>query len=166
MDRGRVIESLKNYKPLARRFIKLRENPIIIDDFAHNPSGINLTIENGSKLGNNLFIVNAIRGSRGDDINREIAEALVKSLKDRDNYTLLLTCSVDVVNHLNTVVDSEKNIFLEILEENNIHFMLFESLEESLLNVVNLASDDDVILLLGAQGMDPASRILKKHDII
>ena len=113
-----------------------------------------------------MFIVNAIRGSRGDDINREIAEALVKSLKDRDNYTLLLTCSVDVVNHLNTVVDSEKNIFLEILEENNIHFMLFESLEESLLNVVNLASDDDVILLLGAQGMDPASRILKKHDII
>lgn len=166
MDRSRVIESLKNYKPLARRFIKLRENPIIIDDFAHNPSGINLTIENGSKLGNNLFIVNSIRGSRGDDINREIAEALVKSLKDRDNYTLLLTCSVDVVNHLNTVVDSEKNIFLEILEENNIHFMLFESLEESLLNVVNLASDDDVILLLGAQGMDPASRILKKHDII
>ena len=35
-----VISSLKNYKPLARRFIKLRENPVIIDDFAHNPSKI------------------------------------------------------------------------------------------------------------------------------
>ena len=77
-----------------------------------------------------------------------------------------------IENYLNiNLVDNENiscsvNKAKEILEENNIHFMLFESLEESLLNVVNLASDDDVILLLGAQGMDPASRILKKHDII
>lgn len=166
LDQHKVIESLKNYKPLARRFIKLRENPVIIDDFAHNPSGIQLTIENGAKLGKNLFIVNAIRGSRGNDINREIAQSLVKALKNRDNYTLFLTCSVDVVNHLNTVVSSEKEIFLNILNENNIKFKLFESLEESLLEIFNLASNDDVILLLGAQGMDSASGILEKHNII
>lgn len=166
LDKKLVIESLKDYKPLARRFIKLRENPTIIDDFAHNPSGINLTIENGSKLGNDLYIVNAIRGSRGDDINREIAESLVKSLKNKKNYTLILTSSVDVVNHLNTVLDSEKNIFLNILKENNIEFTLIESLEESLLKIYELASENDVILLLGAQGMDPASSLLEKNNII
>lgn len=166
LNHDAVINSLRNYKPLARRFIKIKEHPVIIDDFAHNPSGIRLTIENGSKLGENLFVVNAIRGSRGDDINRKNAEALVESLKNKDNYTLILTCSVDVVNHLNTVLDSERNIFIKILEENNIDFILIDSLEESLLKVNNLASDNDVILLLGAQGMDPASKILTKHNII
>lgn len=166
LDKNEVINSLKNYKPLARRFIKLRENPIIIDDFAHNPSGIKLTIENGSKLGSKLFVVNAIRGSRGEDINQEIAEALSESLRHKSNYTLLLTTSTDVVNHLNTVVDSELEVFTKVLEDNKISYQLYDTLEESLLTSIKLASDDDVILLLGAQGMDPASGILSEHELI
>ncbi len=166
LDQKSVVNSLKNYKPLSRRFIKLRENPVIIDDFAHNPSGIKLTIENGSKLGENLFVVNAIRGSRGDDINHEIAEALVEALKDKKNYNLILTCSVDVVDHLNTVCDSERNIFEKQLNDNNIDYVLLDSLEESLLKAFSMASVNDVILLLGAQGMDPASGILLKNNII
>jgi UDP-N-acetylmuramoyl-L-alanyl-D-glutamate--2,6-diaminopimelate ligase len=166
IKRKDIIESLRNYKPLARRFIRLKDSPVIIDDFAHNPSGIKLTIENGAKLGNNLFVVDAIRGSRGEDINREIAEALSEVLGDRDNYTLVLTCSVDVVNHLNTVLDSELKIFLDTLDKDNIQYTLIESLEEALINTINQASDDDVILLLGAQGMDPASDLLRKNNII
>lgn len=166
IKREDVIGSLRNYKPLARRFIRLKDSPVIIDDFAHNPSGIKLTIENGAKLGNNLFVVDAIRGSRGEEINCEIAEALSEVLGDRDNYTLVLTCSVDVVNHLNTVLDSELKIFLDTLDKDNIQYTLIESLEEALINTINQASDDDVILLLGAQGMDPASDLLRKNNII
>jgi UDP-N-acetylmuramyl tripeptide synthase len=142
------------------------ENPVVIDDFAHNPSGIKLTIENGAKLGKNLFVVDAIRGSRGDDINKQIACALVESLSKEENYVLFLTCSRDVVNELNTVLDSELDIFTRVLDENDIKYTLFDNLEESLLTVIDTADDDDVILLLGAQGMDPASRLLKKNDII
>lgn len=161
-----VIKSLKNYKPLARRFIKLRDDPVIIDDFAHNPSGIKLTIENGYDLGCNVFVVDAIRGSRGDDINHEIAEALAEVLKDKDNYTLFITSSIDVVDHLNWVCDSELEVFEDTLKSENIKYTHIETLEESLLKAYSLAEDDDVILLLGAQGMDPAAGILKKHDII
>lgn len=166
LNKDDVILSLKNYKPLSRRFIKLRENPVIIDDFAHNPSGIQLTIENGSKLGDKLFVVNAIRGSRGEDINEEIAEALAQTLKDKDDYTLLLTCSTDVVNHLNTVTDSELEIFTSTLNKHNISYKIFDNLEDALINSLDLASQDDVILLLGAQGMDPASGILLKNNLI
>lgn len=166
LNREDVVSSLKNYKPLARRFIKLKDNPVIIDDFAHNPSGIQLTIENGSKLGKNLFVVNAIRGSRGDDINQEIAESLAKTLKLKENYTLILTCSKDVVNHLNTVLDSELEIFTKTLEEENIEYILQDKLEDALLKSLEFADDDDVILLLGAQGMDPASKILSDKNII
>lgn len=166
LDHEKVVESLRNYKPLARRFIKLRDNPVIIDDFAHNPSGIKLTIENGYDLGSNVYIVDAIRGSRGDDINREIAEALAQTLKDKNNYTLYITSSVDVVDHLNWVEQSEFNIFEETLNRDEIEYSFVEKLEDCLLKVVGEAGENDVILLLGAQGMDPASGILAKHNII
>lgn len=166
LDKTAVIQSLKNYKPLARRFIKLRENPVVIDDFAHNPSGIQLTIENGSKLGEKLFVVNAIRGSRGIDINEEIAESLAQTLKSQKQYTLLLTNSRDVVNHLNTVLDEELEIFTKTLDKHQIKYEVIDNLEDALIESVNLASEDDVILLLGAQGMDPASKILEKNSLI
>lgn len=166
LNRQKVIDALKNYKPLARRFIKLRENPVIIDDFAHNPSGIQLTIENGSKLGEKLLIVNAIRGSRGDDINKEIAEALAHTLQQQEEYTLLLTCSRDVVNHLNTVLDTELEVFTKALDTHNITYEVIDNLEEALTKSVEIASPDDVILLLGAQGMDPANDILLKKNLI
>lgn len=166
LNKNDVINSLKHYKPLARRFIKLRENPIIIDDFAHNPSGIHLTIENGAKLGQHLYIIDAIRGSRGEDINKEIAEALVEILNKCDNYSLILTTSTDVVNHLNTVTDSELDIFTKVLNDNSISYELFDTLEESLISTFNHADESDVILLLGAQGMDPAKKLLEQNDII
>lgn len=166
LDNQKVVNSLKNYKPLSRRFIQLRTQPVIIDDFAHNPSGIKNTIENGSKLGSKLYVVNAIRGSRGDDINKEISEALVESLSIEDNYTLILSQSKDVVNDLNTVLESELKIFTQTLDDNNISYELFDDLEDSLLYAYNQAQRDDVILLLGAQGMDPASSLLEKNNII
>jgi len=144
----------------------LRDNPIIIDDFAHNPSGIKHTIENGSVLGEKLYAIFAIRGSRGEDINKQIAQALVEVLNNQDNYKLILTTSTDVVNHLNTVTSSEQEIFTQILKENNIAYTLYDTLEQSLVETFNQANDDDVILLLGAQGMDPASGILQKNNII
>lgn len=166
LDKSDVISSLKNYKPLARRFIRLRENPVIIDDFAHNPSGIHLTIENGAKLGENLFVIDAIRGSRGEDINKEIAEALVEVLTKQDNYSLILTTSTDVVNNLNTVTESELQTFTGVLDENAVSYKLYDTLAEALVSTFNSAEKSDVILLLGAQGMDPARNILEEKDII
>lgn len=166
LDQEKVIKSLKNYKPLARRFIKLNEHPVIIDDFAHNPSGIQHTVENGAVLGEKLYVINAIRGSRGYDINREISQALVDVLSKQDNYELILTTSTDVVNHLNTVTKEEQEIFTRTLRQNNIEYKLYDTLEDSLVETYEKSENDDVILLLGAQGMDPASEILQKNNII
>lgn len=166
LDNQDVVNSLKNYKPLARRFIRLKSNPVIIDDFAHNPSGIKLTIENGSKLGENLYVIDAIRGSRGEDINSEIAQALSDTLRDLDNYVLVLTKSCDVVNNLNTVTEGELKVFTSVLDDNNIQYTVYDDLEQSLVDTIKKAGDDDVVLLLGAQGMDPASGLLKKNNII
>ena len=73
---------------------------------------------------------------------------------------LYLSSSNDVVNDLNYVEDEEKEVFFNTLQSNNIDFTHFDNLKECLENVYNSADENDIILLIGAQGMDPAESIL------
>ena len=166
---GLDIESIKNgvksYKALNRRFAKLNDEPLIYDDFAHNPDGIKATIYETKKLlkdNQKLFVVCAIRGSRGVEINQLNVEAITDAVDD--NVELILSSSNDVVNDLNFVTDEEREVFFNILNENNIDFIHYDNLKECLSDIYSKADKNDIILLIGAQGMDPAESLLK--DII
>lgn len=157
-----IVNGVKSYKALNRRFAKLNDEPLIYDDFAHNPDGIKATISETLKLlGENqkLYVVCAIRGSRGVEINQLNVEALVESMND--NIELYLSSSNDVVNDLNFVEAEEREVFFNTLNENNIEFIHFDNLEDCLKEVYEKAGKDDIILLLGAQGMDPAESLLE-----
>ena len=45
-----IVNGVKSYKALNRRFAKLNDEPLIYDDFAHNPEGIKATISETLKL--------------------------------------------------------------------------------------------------------------------
>ena len=157
-----IVNGVKSYKALNRRFAKLNDEPLIYDDFAHNPDGIKATISETLKLlGENqkLYVVCAIRGSRGVEINQLNVEALVESMDD--NIELFLSSSNDVVNDLNFVEAEEREVFFNTLNENNVEYTHFDNLEDCLKEVYERASKEDIILLLGAQGMDPAESLLK-----
>lgn len=165
LDINVIAEGVKSYKALNRRFAKLNDSPLILDDFAHNPDGIRATISETKKLlGENqtLYVVCAIRGSRGIEINQLNVDALVESMDD--NIQLILSSSNDVVNDLNFVEDGEREVFFNTLNENNVEFIHYDNLKECLANTYQKADKNDVILLIGAQGMDPAESIL--NDII
>ena len=165
LDINIIAESVKSYKPLDRRFTKLNDEPLILDDFAHNPDGIKATISETKKLlGENqkLYVVCAIRGSRGVEINQLNVDAIVESMDN--NIKLILSSSNDVVNNLNFVEDDERNVFFNTLNENNIEFTHYDNLKECLIETYNNADKKDIILLIGAQGMDPAESLL--GDII
>ncbi|MBQ6511457.1 Mur ligase family protein [Methanobrevibacter sp.] len=160
-----IIEGVKSYKALNRRFAKLNEEPLIFDDFAHNPDGIKATIGETIKLlpeNQTLYVVCSIRGSRGVEINKLNVEALVESMDER--IELVLSSSNDVVNDLNFVVPEEREVFFNTLNENNVEFVHYDNLKECLSETYKKASQKDIILLIGAQGMDPAESLLK--DII
>ena len=106
-----------------------------------------------------LFVVCSIRGSRGVDINRYNVEALVESYNE--NMDIVLSSSVDVVNSLNFVEDDERDVFFDVLNKNNVPFIHFDNLFDALKDTYNNADKKDVILLIGAQGMDPAEGLLK-----
>ncbi|WP_414468449.1 Mur ligase family protein [Methanobacterium sp. ACI-7] len=158
-----IIErAVKSYAPLKRRFVFLNHNPCIIDDFAHNPEGIKATIQNAALVGNNdFYIVSAIRGSRGKAINQANAEAIADGLQNIP-YKLIITSSSDVIDNLNTVTDSEKKVFIDALQKKGIKYIFHEKLYDALENVIKLSNSHDTILLIGAQGMDPAANILKQ----
>ncbi|MEN6293305.1 MAG: cyanophycin synthetase, partial [Methanobacterium sp.] len=162
IDLETIKNSISSYKALKRRFTIVHNDPCIIDDFAHNPDGILATIQNAALIGNGtLFVVSAIRGSRGESINQANAEAIAKGLQNIQ-YKLIITSSTDVVDHLNTVTDNEKKVFIDALEKEKITYIFNEKLYDALKNVLKLSHNKDTILLIGAQGMDPASELLNK----
>ena len=135
---------------------------MIIDDFAHNPDGIRNTIRETIKLlddNQKLHVVCAIRGSRGVEINQLNVEALVEVLTDDIN--LFLSSSNDVVNDLNYVTPKEREVFFDVLDKNNVKYAHFDNLIDCLSEVYGLADKNDIILLIGAQGMDPAESLLQ-----
>lgn len=67
-----------------------------------------------------------------------------------------------MVDDLNIVKDHERRAFLEILKEHGIRYTHYRKLEDALMEALNRASKDDIILLIGAQGMDPAATLLEK----
>ncbi len=157
-----IINGVKSYKALNRRFAKLNDKPLIYDDFAHNPDGIKATISETIKLlppNKTLYVVCSIRGSRGVEINKLNVEAIVESMQD--NIKLILSSSNDVVNDLNFVEDEEREVFFDTLKENSIDFIHYDNLEDCLRQTYEKAEEDDIILLIGAQGMDPAESLLK-----
>lgn len=162
IDLDTIKKAVLNYKPLDRRFIELSQNPLIIDDFAHNPDGIKATIKSAAELTRGkLYLVSAIRGSRGEAINQSNAAAVAEGLEGV-NYQLIVTSSVEVVDQANLVKSSEKNIFIETLENRGLNCIFHEKLCDALKYTIESSKKTDTILLIGAQGMDPAEGILRR----
>lgn len=164
VDIKTIIKAIKSYTPLKRRFTIISKNPLIIDDFAHNPEGIKATIKNAASIGDgDFYVISAIRGSRGKFINQVNARAIAEGLHNIP-CKLIITSSSDVVDELNVVTEDEKEIFMDTLDEFGTKYILYEGLYDALQNVLESSNDDDTILLIGAQGMDPASELLKQLD--
>lgn len=162
IDSNAIKAGVLSYSPLNRRFSILYNEPLIIDDFAHNPDGIIATIKSASKMSEGtLHILFAVRGSRGEVINRLNTEALASTLTDLD-YSLVITSSSEVVDHLNTVHTSEIEVVKDVMAEHNLKYIFKEELEDALNYTLNIAKKEDIILLIGAQGMDPAKDILNR----
>lgn len=161
-----IKRAVESYEALKRRFTILKHNPLIIDDFAHNPEGIKATIKSALELvSGNFNLVCAIRGSRGNSINQLNAQAIADSIK-KINCNLILTSSEDVVDNANWVMPPEKKIFIDVLQKEGIDYTHYNTLVEALKKALKTADDNDTILLIGAQGMDPASNVLKDINFL
>lgn len=166
IDLNIITKAVESYQALKRRFTILKNDPLIIDDFAHNPDGIKATIKSAAELvSGNFHLVCAIRGSRGNTLNKLNAQAVADSVKNID-CNLILTSSEDVVDNANWVKPLEKKIFIDVLQKEGINYIHYNTLTHALQNTLKTAKKNDTILLIGAQGMDPAYGVLKHMKCI
>ncbi len=171
VDAEDIAEGLRTYRPLKRRFERLSEDPLIVDDFCHNPDGVLATVRALRRLGKDrAVIVFAIRGSRGTEINREIARALVEGARELERegveVRILATDSEGLVDEANVVRDEEREVFLEELRRGGVEWEHFNRLEDALERALELSDEDTVVLLGGAQGMEPARKILREMGVV
>lgn len=157
-----IKEALELFQPVSRRLEFHEEDGLlIIDDTALNPASYQVVFETISELDyRDLIIVNAIRGKRGVEINRDNARVLVEWCQLLQPKGLIITSSRESTGPLDHVEKEEEEAFLE--EVRPCSYLFSPYLTVSIEEALNLAREGDLLLLLGAQGMDEGFSMMKR----
>lgn len=159
-----IAKSLSKFTGIDRRLsIIFDKNYLIIDDFCHNPSGYEVIFETIQSLDfNRLIIVNSIRGNRGVQINRNNAKIIGSWCDTMKNVNLILTLSKDATGVEDNVRRGEILAYKATLDKMRVKYVINDTLVDSLQEALRIVEKNDLILMLGAQGMDEGKKIIKK----
>jgi UDP-N-acetylmuramoyl-L-alanyl-D-glutamate--2,6-diaminopimelate ligase len=137
----------------------------ILDDTAGHPESLRATFEVASLVPHRrLVLAYAIRGNRGPDINRRNAEALVDMAARAGASQLIVSASAEIAGPHDRVAPEERSATLAALASGGSGWVFHEKLEDALRAAIAASAPDDLIVLLGSQGMDHAKRLLRALD--
>ena len=147
--------ALATMPPVRRRMQVVHpRDPVVFDDTVGNPASMLAVFETAAAIPHErLFVVYAVRGARGASINRCNAEALAACLASMPGK-LIVTTSDDQTDERNCVEDEESSAAYEALREGGIEFQAEPTVRAAVTRLLEEAGARDLVLLLGAQGMD------------
>ncbi len=157
-----VTESVAEQPQIRRRMEIVRSaSPVVLDDTVGNPRALDAVFHSIRPIAHDaLRIVFGIRGSRGPGINRRLAEALARAVRASARPVLLVvTASEDAAGPRDQVRSEEREALLAVLREAGVEFSYEAALRDAVRRAVTASSAKDLILLLGAQGLDRAAEI-------
>ncbi|UJL46217.1 UDP-N-acetylmuramyl-tripeptide synthetase [Virgibacillus sp. NKC19-16] len=151
-----IQQSLKEFTGVPRRFEFIYEDKFkVVDDHFANPGNIKVTLQTIHFMDyNNLHVVYAIRGRRGAKINRDNAEILANWAAELGINEVTATRSISHTTEKDKVTDEELDAFMDVMAEANIKVHLYDELPGAIVESLNKAMEDDLVLLAGCQGMD------------
>jgi UDP-N-acetylmuramoyl-L-alanyl-D-glutamate--2,6-diaminopimelate ligase len=163
-DPGSVSSALANMRPPRRRLEVLqRSGPVIIDDTVGHPDSITGVFEVVQRVRHRrLHILFCVRGQRGPIINQRDAEALAIWSRAVPVHSLITTDAADTADERNAVTDEERRAFLGVIEASGLAHRHHARLKDALTDVMDEADANDLVLLLGAQGMDAGAELLRE----
>jgi UDP-N-acetylmuramoyl-L-alanyl-D-glutamate--2,6-diaminopimelate ligase len=107
-----------------------------------------------------LRIAFGVRGSRGAGINRRLGTALARGVQAATTPVhLVVTASEDAAGARDRVRDEEREALLAALRDEGAGFSYVPTLAEAVHRALRGSGDGDLVLLLGAQGMDGAAEM-------
>ncbi|MBM7615909.1 Mur ligase family protein [Alkaliphilus hydrothermalis] len=159
-----IAKALEDFKSLARRMeVIYQKEYTVIDDFCHNPASYQAVLESIQSMQyKNLYIINAIRGNRGEEVNKDNAEVLAQWAALLKAKELCITASRDYCGRADNVSNTERDAFLDVINDLGISYRYEEKLEDSIAKTIKQLEKNDLILLLGSQGMDKAKELFLK----
>jgi UDP-N-acetylmuramoyl-L-alanyl-D-glutamate--2,6-diaminopimelate ligase len=139
------------------------DGPVILDDTVGNPASIEAVFETARAMPyDRLRVVYAIRGARGLAINRHNAHALA-ALVGASEAQLIVTSSEDAADDRNRVSEEEQATVLGVLRGAGVVFAFEASVGTAVRRAIDASGTGDLILLLGAQGMDRGAEVAWAH---
>jgi UDP-N-acetylmuramoyl-L-alanyl-D-glutamate--2,6-diaminopimelate ligase len=160
-----VRTALSRLEPPRRRMEVLRHrDPVIIDDTVGHPDSISAVYELVERIPHaRVRTIFCIRGCRGEEINRHDAEALVVWHRRMGGDLLHVTSAEDTADERNSVSAAEREACLSVLRREGVHFVHHDRLEDAVTCVLADSAARDVVLLLGAQGMDAGADFVRRY---
>ena len=153
-----VRRGLAGAHPIRRRMEVVRASgPLVIDDTVGNPRSLEAVFETIRHIPCNgeLRVLFGIRGMRGTEINTRLAVTLAESLGPYRAH-LVITSSDDLADARNKVLPAERDAFIDSFKAraNGRPFDFQPSLKDAVKVLLQGVGENDLVLLLGAQGLD------------
>jgi UDP-N-acetylmuramoyl-L-alanyl-D-glutamate--2,6-diaminopimelate ligase len=149
--------------PPRRLEVVRRSGPMIIDDTVGHPDSITGVFEVARRMPHDrLHVIFGIRGKRGPAINGHDAEALSIWARQVSVATLVATSVTDTADERNRVAPEEERAFLDVLSRAGLQHTHTDTLADAVDAVAKVAGENDLVLLLGAQGMDAAAELMQQ----
>ncbi|GAB6086819.1 Mur ligase family protein [Alkaliphilus crotonatoxidans] len=164
LDIEKIAKAIRGFKSLPRRMeIIYQDDYVVIDDFCHNPASYEAVFASVQGMQyNDLHIICCIRGNRGTEINMDNARVLKQWVTLLNVKSLVVTASKDCTQLKDEVDYREREGFLGVLSQENIPYHYEERLQNAIERVKPQLKKNDLVLLLGSQGMDKAAKIWLK----
>jgi UDP-N-acetylmuramoyl-L-alanyl-D-glutamate--2,6-diaminopimelate ligase len=148
--------------PLRRRMERYEAaGRHILDDTAAHPESLRASCETSELISlARAAAVYAIRGSRGVDINRRNADTLAELASAHSIDPLIVTASAGATGPHDVVTDEERDAALDAIASRGQKCVFEPRLDTALKLALDATAPGDLIMLLGAQGMDRGRELL------
>jgi UDP-N-acetylmuramoyl-L-alanyl-D-glutamate--2,6-diaminopimelate ligase len=160
-----VQHALARLRPPRRRLeVVRRAGPCIIDDTVGHPDSITGVFEVVEQIPHDrLHVVFGIRGRRGPVINTRDAEAVAIWSRRVPVHRIISTSATDTADERNAVAPDERDAFTGVLERSRLPHTHCDRLADAIDLALKGCGERDLLLLLGAQGMDAGAGLLKER---
>ncbi|HYC33863.1 MAG TPA: Mur ligase family protein, partial [Gemmatimonadales bacterium] len=163
-----VTEAVAEVPPIRRRMELVRHaRPAILDDTSGNPRTLRAVFDSIRAIPHaRLRIAFGIRGARGAEINRRLAgtlAALIRARKEAGSVQLVVTASEDTAGPRDRVAEEERHAVERVLSDAEVAYRYEPTLAAAVRTVLEDGDPDDLVLLLGAQGLDEAARLAREY---